>query len=78
MVVLRDGLVLTLLGVCSGVLAAVPASQLTRSLLFGIRAIDPYIYGSVALGVLATAMLATALPAWRGAVANITASLRSD
>lgn len=78
LVVLRDGLALTLLGVCSGVLAAVPATQLARSLLFGIRAIDPYIYGSVALGVLAASMLATALPAWRGSAANITAALRSD
>lgn len=78
MVMLRDGLALTLLGVLGGVLAAIPASQLVRSLLFGVRAVDPYIYGGVAIGVLAAAMLATALPAWRGSVEHFVAALRSD
>lgn len=75
---LRDGLALALLGVCSGVLAALPASQLLRSLLFGVRAVDPYVYGGVGMGVLAVALLATALAAWRGSASNLQAALRSD
>ena len=76
--VLRDGLVLILAGVCAGVMFAVPASQLLRSLLFGVRTVDPLIYGGVALGVVVASLLATALPAWRGSAADLAASLRSD
>ena len=75
---LRDGLVLILAGVCAGVMFAVPASQLLRSLLFGVRTVDPLIYGGVALGVVVASLLATALPAWRGSAADLAASLRSD
>ncbi|MQA88739.1 MAG: FtsX-like permease family protein [Gemmatimonas sp.] len=77
-VVLRDGLILTLVGVCGGVLTAVPASQLGRSLLFGVPAVDPYIYGGVALGVFAAATVATALPAWRGPASSLATVLRGD
>lgn len=77
-VVLRDGLALTLVGVLGGVLAAIPATQLARSLLFAVQGVDPYIYGGVAVGVLAVATLATALPAWRGSVENFAAALRSE
>lgn len=76
--VLRDGLALALLGVGGGLLAAVPASQLVRSLLFGVRPVDPFIYGGAALGVLAAATLATALPAWRGSRADLAGALRLD
>ncbi|MGH7574612.1 MAG: ABC transporter permease [Longimicrobiales bacterium] len=76
--VLRDGLVLTLVGVLGGVLAAVPASRLVRSLLFAVQAVDPYIYGGVAVGVVAAATLATALPAWRDSAENLVAALRSE
>ena len=78
MVVLRDGLVLTLLGVGSGVLAAVPAAQLGRTLLFGVRVVDPRAWGAVALGVLAVSIVATALPAWRGSASDPAATLRAD
>lgn len=76
--VLRDGLALALLGVGGGVLAALPASQVVRSLLFGVRPIEPFVYGGVAVGVLAVAMLASAVPAWRGSGADLRAGLRAD
>ena len=77
-VVLRDGLVLTLVGVLGGMLAAVAASHLVQSLFFAVQAVDPYIYGGVAVGVVAAATLATALPAWHASVENFVAALRSE
>lgn len=75
---LRDGLVLAFLGIGGGVVAAIPASQVVRSLLFGVRPIEPMVYGSVAAGVLFVAVLATALPAWGGSGSDLRAGLRGD
>ncbi|HEU4452107.1 MAG TPA: ADOP family duplicated permease [Longimicrobium sp.] len=76
-VLLRDGLRLALPGVFVGVLIAMPASRIVRSLLFGVGPVEPVVYGGVAAGVLFLAILATAVPAWRGSNTELATALRS-
>jgi putative ABC transport system permease protein len=77
MTLLRDGFGLALPAVLTGALVAIPASQIVRSLLFGVRPVEPFVYGGVALCVLVLAVLATAVPAYRGSFAQLASALRS-
>jgi ABC-type antimicrobial peptide transport system permease subunit len=63
--VLRQGALLTGIGVAVGVVGAAAASRVIRALLFSVSHLDPitYIGVVVVMGVVAT--LACALPAWR-------------
>jgi predicted permease len=65
--VLRGGLRLAVAGVAIGAVAALAASRMLRSLLFGMRPDDWRVYGAVVLGVIVSALLATAVPALRAA-----------
>ena len=65
--ILREGLQLTVFGLVAGVLLALVAGQLLRSMLFGVSAADPFSLG-IALVVLTVASLAASyLPARRAA-----------
>ncbi len=61
--VLARGLLLTGLGLAIGMGFALVASGIMRGLLYGVRSSDPVTYGAVALVLLATATIATVLPA---------------
>jgi ABC-type antimicrobial peptide transport system permease subunit len=63
-------------GLIAGVLGALGASQLLRSLLYGLSPLDPATYGSVALLLATAAMLASYVPARRAAHINPTEALR--
>jgi predicted permease len=65
-------------GVACGLGVAPALTRLMSSLLFGVRSIDPATYGAVALGLIATAALASYLPARRAAGVNPAESLRSE
>ena len=65
-------------GVACGLGVAPALTRLMSSLLFGVRSIDPATYGAVALGLIATATLASYLPARRAAGVNPAESLRSE
>jgi len=71
-------LVLTGLGVACGLAAAPVLTRLMSSLLFGVRSVDPVTYGAVSLGLIATAALASYLPARRAAEVNPVESLRAE
>jgi ABC-type antimicrobial peptide transport system permease subunit len=76
--VLREGLVLSLIGLIPGLLGAVGASGLMRALLLGLDPMDP---GAFAGGVviLLTAVLAASLaPAIRASRAHPMESLRTE
>ena len=62
-----DGLRLAVSGVAIGVVAALIASRVLAKLLFNTRATEPWAYLSVALLLLATALLASYVPARRAA-----------
>src|SRR5262249_42422649 len=65
--VLSDSLGLALPGLILGGLAAAASVRTLSALLHGVSAADPWTAASSALALLVVALLASALPAWRGA-----------
>jgi len=76
--VVRQGLTLAVIGVGIGLAGALGLSRLIRSLLYGIAPHDPVTLGSVTLGLLGIAALASWLPAMRAARIDPTEALRAD
>jgi predicted permease len=72
----RQGLVLTAVGVVLGLVAAAALTRAMTALLFGVSALDPMTYGGVALGIGVVALAATYLPARRAARVDPAAALR--
>ena len=75
--ILSSAAKLALLGCTFGVLGSLVVSRMIKSLLFDVSATDPFIYVSAILIMMATAMLASALPASRVACLDPMLSLRS-
>ena len=76
--ILRQGLKLTLSGVGIGLLAAWVLTRLLTTLLYGVSATDPLIFGGVALLLSAVALLACYLPAKRAVKINPASILRRE
>jgi predicted permease len=74
----RHALRLTAIGVLFGLPAAFALMRLISSLLFGVKAADPITYIGVSLGLVATAALASYLPARRAATVNPVEALRTE
>src|SRR5262249_24444893 len=72
------GLALAGIGVAIGLGAAAGLTRLMKSLLFGISAVDPITYTSVALILAAAAVLASYLPARRAASVDPAEALRAE
>ena len=75
---LGEALTLTGLGVGCGLAAAPALTRLMSSLLFGVNPVDPATYAAVSFSLIATAALASYLPARRAACVNPTESLRAE
>lgn len=73
---LRLGLRLALAGTALGALAAAGATRALRTLLFGVEALDPVTFASVAILVGAAVVLASLLPARRAASLDPVQTLR--
>ena len=69
---------LVALGLMLGVAVAFAASRLIESMLFGLSTADPLTYGSVVSLVIAVALLASLLPAFRAAHVDPMTALRAD
>jgi putative ABC transport system permease protein len=76
--VLRHGLGLVGAGVALGILGGGIASLSLQSLLFGISLVDPLTLGGSTLILLAVAVAASLLPAWRAAKVDPLESLRAE
>ena len=63
--VLRQGMILTSIGVVVGLVAAVGLTRLMSSLLYGVEATDPVTFGVVVAVLVAVALIASYLPALR-------------
>ena len=74
----RQGLLLTGIGVVCGLLAAFTSMRLMSSLLFKVSAVDPITYGAMTLGVVAVAYLACYLPSRRAATVDPVEALRAE
>jgi putative ABC transport system permease protein len=74
----REGLVLTAVGLTAGLAGALAAGQWIRALLFGVTPADPATFAGVACALTAAAVLATYLPARRAASVDPTDALRAE
>ena len=73
----RDGLVLTLIGIAIGLGAAVLVTPLMSTLLYGVHAVDPLTYAAVSVALAGVTLLATYLPARRASRVQPIIALRS-
>jgi putative ABC transport system permease protein len=65
LLVIRQGMVLALIGSAVGILGALGLSRLMKSLLYGVKPIDPLIFCGVTILLMMVAMAASYLPARR-------------
>jgi ABC-type lipoprotein release transport system permease subunit len=75
---LVDGLRPALIGLVFGLAAGAAAVRLIQSTLYKTQALDPAIYGGVAVTLLMVAVLACLVPAWRASRLDPTQALRSE
>jgi putative ABC transport system permease protein len=76
--VIRQGLMLTGLGIAVGLASAAAASQLIGAMLFGISRLDPVTYLGVTLLLLVVSVFACWVPAGRAARVDPAITLRSQ
>jgi predicted permease len=76
--VVRQGLVLAVIGVAIGLAGALALTRLITSLLYGIAPYDPVTLAGVTLALLAVSALASWLPAMRAARIDPIEALRAD
>jgi putative ABC transport system permease protein len=76
--VLGQGLSLTLVGIAAGLAAAFGVTRLLSTLLFDVKASDPYTFGLMAVVLLAVATLAGFVPARRATRVDPMAALRQE
>jgi predicted permease len=76
--IIRQGMVLALIGVAIGLSVALLVSRLMKSLLFGVSATDPLTYAFVAALLIGVALLACYLPARRATKIDPMAALRNE
>src|SRR5205807_637997 len=78
MMMLRQGMRLLGSGLILGFLGAFALSRAIRSVLFGVSANDPLIYGAVTLVLVCAALLACWIPARRASRVNPMITLRAE
>jgi ABC-type antimicrobial peptide transport system permease subunit len=76
--VIREGLGLTLAGLAIGLAGTLMVSRILKSQLFGVTATDPATFVGVALALVAVALAACYVPAWRAAHLDPLVALREE
>jgi putative ABC transport system permease protein len=76
--VVRNGMLLALIGLAIGVAGALMLTRLMRALLFEVTPADPITFGVVALGLIAVALVACYIPALRATKVDPSIALRSE
>ncbi len=76
--ILKQGLVLTVIGVAVGLAGTLVLTRVLASLLYGVRATDPATFACVAVLLVAVALAASGIPAWRAARTNPMSALRYE
>ncbi len=76
--VVRQGMSLTGIGVALGLTAAIAATRVMASLLFGVRATDPLTFVLIALLLAIVALAACWIPAWRATKVDPMVALRCE
>jgi putative ABC transport system permease protein len=75
---LLDGMRPAIFGLVVGLVASVAAGRLMRDLLFEIRPLDPAVFAVVAATLLAVAVFACIVPAWRASRLDPIQALRTE
>jgi ABC-type antimicrobial peptide transport system permease subunit len=76
--VVREGMMLTGLGIATGVAGTVVATRAIGAMLFGVSRLDPVTYAGVIALLSAVALIACAVPAWRAARIDPATTLQSQ
>jgi putative ABC transport system permease protein len=76
--VLGQSVKLVAIGLAAGVLIALAASRVMRSLLYGVTPTDPWTYAAICLVIGAIALIATYVPAARAARVDPLVAIRYD
>ncbi len=76
--VVREGMILALVGAGVGLALAFAGAQVLRSLLFGVGALDPMTFGAVPAVLLAVALVASYLPARRASRIDPVRALKAE
>jgi predicted permease len=76
--IMKQGLVLTVIGVTVGLIAALGLNQLLSSLLFGVQPTDATTIVAVTATILLVGAIACGLPAWRASRLDPNLVLRDD
>jgi putative ABC transport system permease protein len=76
--VLREGFLMSAVGIAAGLGGAVAASQLIRTLLYQVSPTDPLVFALTAAGVATTATVGYLIPAIRASRVEPAAALRAD
>ena len=74
----REGMVLTAVGLIAGLVGALATGQWIRALLFGVTPADPTTFAGVGCALTVAAVLAMYVPARRAASVDPTDALRTD
>jgi putative ABC transport system permease protein len=74
--VLRQGIVLASIGSIVGTVTALALNRSLQNFVYGVRTTDPFTYGCVAILLIATAALASFVPALRAVKLNPVTALR--
>jgi predicted permease len=76
--VLREALGMTIAGAIAGIAAALAATRVLQTMLFGLGARDPLTIAFATIALIAVATLAAAVPAWRACRTDPLVALRTD
>ena len=76
--IVGEGMRLAVIGIVAGALIALVATRWVAPLLYDVAPNDPRVFGGVALALLAVAVLASTIPAWRAARVPPITALRAE
>jgi ABC-type antimicrobial peptide transport system permease subunit len=76
--VVGQGMRLVIIGVAVGLVAALAATRLLRSMLFNVRSTDPVTFIVVAAAFLVAGAVACLGPAWRATTVDPMLALRAE